>query len=251
MTTETFLAEDNPSYQKTMSTAVKLAVQKAMESDKVIGPTFLFLSMCAPQPIHQDVVVTYIMIDTESEFRDEDMIRSRINRCSLFLFEETKSGDYIWVHRVVNAIINAVIEYCAETEKRKFVFRAVASFSNFIDAEISRNELYQESLTITKNNAPHLATLIDKIEQLSYPVANSDLLTMQKYLSQLENLGKVCQNHCEFCTALEYFDMALQCVDKSEVLRRHQSTQTWVLYTATWVTKRRPKTITYVHWKFV
>ena len=56
-TTEAILTETNPSYQKSMTTAITLAVEKAMATDRVINHLFTFLALCSPQPILQEVAV--------------------------------------------------------------------------------------------------------------------------------------------------------------------------------------------------
>ena len=82
--TETILAETNPSYQESMTTATALAVEKAMTCDKIIHHTFSLLSVCAPQPVTQDIVINYIL-NVDKEIQDKEMIAMRIQRCSLIL----------------------------------------------------------------------------------------------------------------------------------------------------------------------
>ena len=79
-TTETILAETNPRYQNSMTTAITLAVKEAMAINRVINHLFTFLVLCSPQPIPQDVAVNYIM-EIDEEFTDKGWIRSKINRC--------------------------------------------------------------------------------------------------------------------------------------------------------------------------
>ena len=56
-TTETILADTNPSYPKSMTEATQLAVNEIVQSDKVINLTLNFLSLCAPEPLSQDIVI--------------------------------------------------------------------------------------------------------------------------------------------------------------------------------------------------
>ncbi|KAJ7383713.1 hypothetical protein OS493_026243 [Desmophyllum pertusum] len=108
--TETILAETNPSYPKSMTAAITLAVENSMSSDEVINHTFSFLSVCEPQqPLHLAIVTDYIL-NVYKKTEDEEAIRMRISRCSLLLFDEEKSGDLIRVHQVVHDAINTVIK---------------------------------------------------------------------------------------------------------------------------------------------
>ena len=200
-TTETILAETNPSYQKSMTTAIALAVEKAMTSDKVIHHMFNCLSVCSPQPIHEDIVINYIMGSIDEEFEYEDMISTRMNRCSLLLFEEEESGVYIRVHGVVYDVINTVTADYAKVEQLKAVLKAVTSFSQFVGEDISQNRNHPDPLPINKNIVPHLKTLIIKIEHLLSPVDEIALLTMRDYAYEFQSLGRMCNTHCEFYSA--------------------------------------------------
>ena len=221
--TETILAETNPSYQNSMTTAITLAVEKAMTSDKVIHHMFTCLSVCSPQPIHQDIVINYIMGSIDKEVEDEDTISMRMNRCSLLLFEEEESGVYIRVHGVVYDVINTVRADYAKVEQLKAVLKVVTSFSQFIEEDISKNANHPDPLAINKNIVPHLTTLIIKIEHLLSnegisPVDESALLNMREYPDEFQTLGRMCETHCGFYSALKYFNMALQYINQSKAL---------------------------------
>ena len=164
-TTETILAEINPSYRKSMTVAITLAVEQTMTSDRVIGQTFNFLSLCSPQPLHLNIVMNYIL-KVDKEFQDKEMIIMRIQKCPLLLFEEEESGVYIRVHQVVRYAINAVVRDFTENGQPKAVNVAVGSFTQFIkDENLSdhREKLY--SLANSKHIVPHLVTLIMNVAQ--------------------------------------------------------------------------------------
>ncbi|KAJ7383721.1 hypothetical protein OS493_026251 [Desmophyllum pertusum] len=139
--TETILAETNPSYPKSMTAAITLAVENSMSSDEVINHTFSFISVCAPQqPLRLDIVTDYIL-DVHKEIKDEEAIRMRISRCSLLLFGEEKSGEHIRVHQVVHDAINTVITNLPEIQHLQVVNGAVRSFSQFIAEHLSVDDL--------------------------------------------------------------------------------------------------------------
>ena len=222
-TTETILAETNPSYQKSMTKAIALAVEKAMTSDNVIHHMFNCISVCSPQPIHQDIVINYIMGSIDEEFEDEDMITTWMNRCSLLLLEEEESGVYIRVHGVVYDVINTVTADYAKVEQLKAVLKAVTSFSQFVEEGISQNRNHPDPLAMNKNIVPHLTTLIIKIEHLLSnegisPFDEIALLTMRDYAYEFQSLGGMCKTHCEFYSALKYFNVASQYISQSKVL---------------------------------
>ena len=61
LTTEAILADANPSYPKSMTKTTELAVDEIVKSEKIINHTFSFLSMCAPEPLGQDIVIIVIV----------------------------------------------------------------------------------------------------------------------------------------------------------------------------------------------
>ena len=198
-TTESILADTNPSYQKSMTTATTLAVEKAMKTDKVIYHVLTFLSLCAPQPILQDIVINYIM-EVDEEFQDEDMISMRIRRYSLLLFEEEENNVYIRVHGVVHYVINFLIKDYAKDIYIEAVHGAVTSFSKFKEVD---------SLVIGTKIVPHLRTLITKIE----PLFSKQGISLRDHPDSLQTLGEMCRDHCEFHAALNYFKVALEAIN--------------------------------------
>ena len=89
--TETIHAQTNPSYKKSITKAVTLAVEEVTASDKVIDHTFTLLSLCAPQPLSLEIVINYFL-NIDEKIEDKEAICMRIERCSLLLLEEEESG---------------------------------------------------------------------------------------------------------------------------------------------------------------
>ena len=217
-TTETILAETNPCYQKSMTTATTLAVEKGMASDKVIHHTFNFLSLCAPKPLSLDIVVNYIL-NVDEEIDDKDVICMRVQRCSLLLLEEEETGVHIRVHQVVHDVINAVVRDYPMIQQ----LGAIRSFDQFIGDTIQGNSDELDSLLSSKQIVPHLKSLIIKIENL-FPkeeisqVVKNCALNLQCFPGIFQNLGRISQSHCcEFYTAMKYFKVALEFVKRSKL----------------------------------
>ncbi|KAL9966158.1 hypothetical protein ACROYT_G024184 [Oculina patagonica] len=219
-TTETILAETNPSYQKSMTAAITLAVEKAISSDKVIDHAFSFLSLCALQPLRQDIVINYIT-NVDKEIKDKELISMRIQRCSLLLFEEEESGVFIRVHQVVHNVINSLIEDRPMSQQLQSVNTAIRSFNQFIEdnSSVDWNDL--DSFVNSKHIVSHLETLIIRIKNLLRKQALSQdaqscVTNVQHYPRYFQKLGEMCQRHCAFDAAMTYFDHALESVQCSE-----------------------------------
>ena len=213
-TTETILAETNPSYQESMTTATTLAVEKAMTSDKIIHHTFSLLSVCAPQPVSQDIVINYIF-NKDEEIQDKEMIAIKIQRCALILNGEDESGAYIRVHQVVYDVITSLTSDFPEIQQLHTADATVRSFVQFLESNDT------DCIVYSKPVIPHLKTLFNNTENLFHKRDASretlrSIINLQHYPDYLQNLGNICQMHCLFDVAIKYFSLALQFVQRSE-----------------------------------
>ena len=210
--TENILAETNPSYSKSMTKAIILAVEKAMADDIILHRMFLFLSMCASQPILQEIIIEYIKAIYD-DFADDDMIRMRMNRCSLLLTEEVVSGVYIRVHGVVHDVIKSATKDCTKDENEQVVYGAVESFSKFKDLE---------SIVVGTRIVPHLKMLSINIKDTFFrkgiPEFSEKALNYYcHHPSGLWSLSEMCQDHSEFGAALIYCKLLLTMIDLTHV----------------------------------
>ncbi|XP_022797468.1 uncharacterized protein LOC111335744 [Stylophora pistillata] len=214
--TETLLSQTNPGYPKSMTKAISLAVEKAMADDIVSHHMFTLLSMCAPNPILLDIIIQYIK-EMDEEFEDEDMIRMRISRCSLLLFEEEeeekeeeeKDCVYIRVHGVVHDVLKSATKDFARDQHVKVANKVLTSFSKFKDLDF---------VIIGKRIVPHLKAVILKIQHLLLEQgiphnSESDLTTLCSNRHVFSALGRVCRNHCELHAALIYFKVELEIIN--------------------------------------
>ena len=204
VTTETVLAETNPSYPKPMTEATTLAVKEMVASDKVIDHTFRFLSFCAPQPLSLDVVISYIL-NVDEELQNKEMIVIRVQRCSLILLEEEDSGVYIGVHQVVRDVIQTVMKDFPESLHYEAVNGAVNAFNQFIDDTLPENQwLDTDTAVQRKRISPHLKVFISIIENL---LSKANISQVVK--TSMLKLGRTCQNHCNFHEAKRYYEYSL------------------------------------------
>ncbi|KAJ7350953.1 hypothetical protein OS493_037640 [Desmophyllum pertusum] len=196
--TETTLAETNPSYQKSMTLATALAVKEMIASDTVIVHAFSFLSLCAPQPLSPEIMINYIQ-NIDDEIEDKEMIMMRIQRCSLLLLEEDETGVYIRVHQVVRDVIKTVIKDYLASHRLEAINGAVTAFNRFIEDNLADNWLMQSN-----SIAPHLKAFVVNIENL---FSKENL--SQVFKTGMLKLGQICQNHCDFPTAIKYYEYSL------------------------------------------
>ena len=218
-TTEEMLAGSNPSYKNSMTAATTLAVEKAIATDKVLEHTFHFLSLCAPHPLSLDIVVNYLKKVNE-ELEDPEILATRICKCSLLLFEEDDSGVYIRVHQIVHDVINTVMKTLAENKELEAVDGAILSFCQVIGHILVEDDSH--TLIRSQNIVPHLVTLSEIIDGLFSKEGISGAIkagssTTFDYRNYFETLGKTCKQHCEFRSALIYFNTMLRLTQCNDV----------------------------------
>ena len=215
-TTEEMLAGSNPSYKNSMTAATTLAVKKTIATDKVLEHTFHFLSLCAPHPLSLEIVVNYLKKVNE-ELKDPDILSTRVCKCSLLLLEEDDSGVFIRVHQIVHDVIMKTL---AENKKLKAVDGAILSFYQVIDHILVEDNSH--TLIRSQNIVPHLVTLSEIIDGLFSKEDISGAIkagssTPFDYRNYFETLGETCKQHCEFRSALMYFNTMLRLIQCDDV----------------------------------
>ena len=215
-TTEYTLADTNPIYPKTMTTAIKLAVETQVKSEKVFEYLFKFLSLCAPQPLNVDIAVSYLTNVLERvDKEDREHIHMRLRRCSLLLLEEEEDGCYyIRVHQAVHDAMKMVMSDYTDNQIFKVVSEAIASFNKFIVTTPPENRTMD-----TMHIIPHIRALIGPIDTVIM-AQNVSQIHVQGISEELANLGDISKMHCEFNMAKKYFEHSLA-VDMRQLGAQH------------------------------
>ena len=208
---ETFLAEVNPSYAKSMTTATTLAVETAMESSKIMHHAFNFLSLCAPQPLSLNIIEDFIT-SVDKEIQDKEMIRLKIQRCSLLMFERDETDVYIRVHQVVHNSIKTLAAAHSDDKHNEVVSGVIGSFSRFVEKYLSRdnNELYA---LINSRHVTHLINLAPELERCFSKKVISQVdqggFLIKNHAMDLRRMSKFCYMHSEYQTSKRFIHMAL------------------------------------------
>ena len=114
--TEETLATQNPAYSETMTSAVKMAIQRAMETNDVIRQTFLFLSMCASESIAVDIVVDFVVANAKGHTIKE-LIKADILKSSLLIKDECST--FIRLHNIVHDALTTINLFDSDFSQRQ------------------------------------------------------------------------------------------------------------------------------------
>ena len=219
--TETFLSNTNATYPYSMTTAISLAVEKSMSSDRVLKHAFNVVSLCAPQPLNLDIVTNYIQraeensnmsTCTEGEFNDKDVIGLRISKSSLLLLEEDNGEIYVRIHQVVRDVIQSLMKQLSKTKCFQVVHVSILSLNQFIaDREADLNDYTGNRFRLL---VPHLRFLSLEIEAFIKESDSSKdpkiiTFSLNDYPDYLRLFGRVCCINFALKAAKRYFKSCL------------------------------------------
>ena len=134
--TEEFLTAGNLAYSKSMSTAIKIAIKRASESDDVLCEAFSFLSLCSNDSLPIEAVVDFVKERTTG--KTEESIRAKILKSSwLTSFDdEDKVPRYVKVHNIVHKVLKPTsMSGFVLTEKVQCMSAAIKTFYSLIEEE--------------------------------------------------------------------------------------------------------------------
>ena len=223
---ETFLSNTNASYPYSMTTAIALAVEKGMLSDRVLKHAFNIISICAPQPLNLDIVTNYIQkveensdMNTEGEFNDKNVIGLRISKSSLLLLEEDNGEIYVRIHQVVRDVIQRLIKQHWETQGFEVVHVSILSLNQFIVDRKTDDYTAKEFRLVV----PHLRFLSKKVEAIfkendSSEAIKNKIFNMKDYSSYFIAFGLISCVHFDLKAAKHFASLALKLISRDTML---------------------------------
>ena len=218
--TETFLSNTNASYPYSMTTAIALAVEKSMSSDRVVKHALNVISLCAARPLNLDIVTNYIQkaeensdVNTGGEFKDKDVIGLRIRNSSLLLLEEDNGEVYVRIHQVVRDVMQGLIKQHSET-RFEVVHASILSLNQFIvDRKADSNDYTANGFRLLVPHLRFLSTQIKAIFKengLSKAIKNS-IFNLKDYLSYFTCFGQICI-HFDLKAAERFASLSLKLI---------------------------------------
>ena len=116
------LAERNIAYPKTHSSAIQMAIMRALESNEVLREVLYLFSLCAPESLPMEVAVDFIKLRITGQ--TEGLIKSKLFSSSLLSClhdnEDPKKKAYTFLrmHDIVHKVLESVILSEIETKDR-------------------------------------------------------------------------------------------------------------------------------------
>ena len=206
---ETVLAIESLAYGKTTMAAVEMAIERAVDTDKVLRHTFSFLSLCAHYDLPLEAVSKFVKAHTKDQ--PEELIKAKIVRSSLVLVHSEKGDErrYIRLHKIVyEALIRGEVLKPTSEEINCDLAEAGKIFKSLFE---ENNEDY----AIFETLRPHCESLLKRMT----PNCNSDELSnflrtstpfvdLNMVADWLSSLASICCHFCDLLFAKDVIDLA-------------------------------------------
>ena len=184
--TEETLAAQNPAYSETMTSAVKMALQRAMDTNDVIRQTFLFLSMCASESIAVDIVVDFVAASANGHTIKE-LIKADILKSSLLVKDECST--FIRLHNIVHDALTAANIFDSDSQRHHCIATAINVFETHLKECLSTAGYGNVQL---RKVASHSRVFCD----IAFPNINNTIVTSsidpEKVISCIRYTAKAC-----------------------------------------------------------
>ena len=134
--TEEPLAKQNLAYSKTLTSAIKMAVNRAVETDEVLRHVFCLFSLCAYDSLPIGAAVNFVRSRVGGQ--NEELIRAKILKSSLITCSYDEHGEpiYVKVHNIVHDLLKTVLApYLERTDRSEGIFLAIRIFHSLIETE--------------------------------------------------------------------------------------------------------------------
>ena len=130
---EELFAKKNRAYPKTTATAIRIAITRALESDKVLCEVFCLFSLCSSDSVPIEAAVDFVKFRNKQQ--KQEFIRAKILESTMItcLYDVDGTPTYLRVHNVVHEVLKSTVTSLLDrTHKAEYFSVAVKIFSSLI-----------------------------------------------------------------------------------------------------------------------
>ena len=214
---ETVLANESLAYAKTTMAAVEMAIERAVDTDKVLRHTFSFLSLCAHDDLPLEAVSKFVKAQTKDQ--PEELIKAKIVRSSLVLVHSEKGDErrYIRLHKIVyEALIRGEVLKLTSEEINCNLAEAGKVFKSLFQGN-------DEDYAIFRTLRPHCESLLKHItpncssDQLrTFLRTSAPFVDLNMVADWLRSLASICCHFCDLLFAKTVVDLGCDLLEDIE-----------------------------------
>ena len=203
---ENLLASESLAYSKTITTAVNMAVQRAVETDEIFRQTFSFFALCALEFLPLDAVVKFVKARIKNQ--PEELIKVKILRSSLILVsaKEEEERLFLGLHNIVHAVLKqGAICKMEPLEKNQNMAEAVKIFKSLLYA--GSYVLLSKLTSHCKSLLEHMTSYFSTSESESAKELTS-FITVDEIVDWLDSFASTCSTLFDISSAKCVSDLA-------------------------------------------
>ena len=207
--TENVLASESAAYPKTTTSAVKMALERAIESDEVLRHTFSFFALCAFEVLPVDAMVDFVKARITDQ--PEELLKTKILRSSLILssIEEEEGRLYLGLHNIVHSVLKqGSICKKESSDNTQTIAEAVKIFRSLLKSANKNNwALLKKLISHCKSLLEHMTSNLTSPESILEK--NLTLfVTLYEVVDWLDILAKTCIRMRDFSFVKHVVDIA-------------------------------------------
>ena len=206
--TENLLAFESSAYSKTSATAVKMALQRAVETDKVLRQMFSFFALCADEVIPLEAVAKFVKARLTDQ--PEELIKAKILRSSLILVSAEKEVErvYLGLHNIVHVVLKqGAICKMEPLEENQNMAEAVKIFESLLELNRKNHRLLMKLTSHCKSLLKHM-TLNFTSSESTFLNKLTTFITVDIVVDWLDLLGCACIGLSDISFAKYVVDLA-------------------------------------------
>ena len=176
--TEKLLANQNIAYSETTTTAIQMAIMRALESDDVLREVLYLFSLCAPESLPMEVAVDFVKLRITGE--TEELIKTKLFKASLLSCLQDKDSKYpfLRMHNIVHEVLKVVItSKIDETDRIQCISIVIEIFQSLM--EKNRNLLHSSRHVFAK-----LRLITSHCKEL-HVIVNTDFTKSKVFLNSI------------------------------------------------------------------
>ena len=214
---ETVLANESLAYAKTTMAAVEMAIERAVDTDKVLRHTFSFLSLCAHDDLPLEAISKFVKAQTKDQ--PEELIKAKIVRSSLLLVHSEKGNERgcIRLHKIVyEALIRGEVLKLTSEQINCGLAEAGKIFKSLFE---ENNEDY----AIFKTLRPHCESLLKHMtlnrssdELRTFLRTSTPFVDLNMVADWLRSLASICCHFCDLLFAKTVVDLGCDLLEDIE-----------------------------------
>lgn len=214
--TEELLASESSAYSKTMTTAIQMALQRAVESDEVLRRAFSFLSLCSSELLPVEAAVSFVKARIQSELPQE-LIKAKILRSCLILSSpaEEQGPECLRVHNTVHEVLKqGTISKMEPKEETQNLATAIKILVSQLELEEKQFKTTGYSCVMLNKLTSHCKALLKSAKcNFSCPESNllqelTSIITLEEVVEWLCSTARNCNRLDDLASANRISELA-------------------------------------------